>query len=675
MKFREKPAEEETEKLRRERDKALDSARSSIRDTTRVTRLLTVLNDPAPIAILLDNILSTISELFSADIVVLLDPAGTGNYSPLASVGLPEEDAHTLAFEFDTAAMSEAVHGDAAGLRRALKENKAPGEDLRKLGAHTVIWIPLKGSQELRGALALARCIPSPFSKEDISLLCSMTYRIGLTLEQAQRKAQLELIVTSSRELGRCIDAAALFERAIDDIPTLTGSDAAVLFHKGEDQTLTCAGCSGIHGPDSPEWVPLKEFLSAQSALLNGETIRVADMRSLVPRLSSVSPPCGYRALLAVPIFHDPHIHGIICALRKDAIDFTPDMGQIVSLYSRQLGTELERARLYQALRDELGERERIEISLRKSEERFKALVHNVSDVIAVLQADGIVEYLSEAASKSWGIEPADLVGRSLLGRIHPDDEGAFLNLIADSRLKPKENLSAVIRLRKGESQDESGNYRYFDAILTNLLQESSVAGIVSIFHDITASKLHENELSEKALHDPLTKLANRAYFSDRVRVALSRAPENGSSVILIFIDLDDFKRVNDSLGHAAGDLTLRTAADRIRSCLRSGDLAARLGGDEFAILIEGAQRPEQLVPLLDRLLSSIKAPIDIDGRIVRIGCSLGVSSNDADEKACENADSLLHKADAAMYAAKRLGKGRYVFFDPASGSMYQPSR
>jgi len=641
------------EKLRQERDRALNSARAAIRDTTRITRLLTVLNDPAPISVLLDNILSTVSELFSADIVVLLDTAGSGSFEPTASIGLTEESADTLAFKFDV------DEGRERGERLALREVAEPDGELKALGVRTAVWIPLRGSQELRGALALARCRPLPFAKDDIDLLCAMTYRIGLTLEQAQRKNQFELIVKYSRDLGRCFDVGRLFEQAILDLPELTGSDAAVAFRVADDGNLACAAASGDYDRFDPSWASIAAILADDPALLRGETMSEPDIRTIV-RAAPAPTSFAYRSLLAVPIFHDVQSLGVVCALRRNAVGFPHDAGQTLFLYAGQLGTEIESVRLYQALRDELVERRRIEKELRKNEERFKALVHNVSDVIAVLAADGVVQYASDAAFKAWGLKPETLVGQALRERVHPDDRAAFENLVLESRANPMENLRMVVRLREGGGEA----FRYFDAIVTNLLQSPAVAGIVSIFHDVTASKLHEDELSEKAFQDPLTKLANRSYLSDRIRLALARAPETGAAVIVIFIDLDDFKKVNDTLGHAAGDSVLRAVAERIRACLRSNDLPARIGGDEFAILVQGAQGVHQLNHLFDRLLSSIGSPIAIDGRDVRVGSSLGVAACGSEETGAENAETLIRKADAAMYSAKRKGKGRYAVFD-----------
>ncbi len=367
-----------------------------------------------------------------------------------------------------------------------------------------------------------------------------------------------------------------------------------------------------------------------------------------------------YQAVLAAPMFRDGRLRSLLCAFRCNAVDFTEETKQIATLYSGQIAASLENAHLYSALRDELRERLSIEASLRESEERFKALVRNISDVIAVLNSDGTIKYVGEAAARSlWGRTAEELVDTTLLDRVHPDDLETLTAVIEDALRKPGENISAVVRMRDGDADA----WRYFDVILTNLLDDSSVKGIVSTFHDVTERKIFEKELTELAFCDPLTGLSNRANFFDHVRFALKLAAERSTSVAIIFFDLDNFKYVNDTFGHAAGDQTLRIIATRVKGCLRSNDIAARLGGDEFTILIENVNDINQLFPVLERLLATLTEPIRLNGIEVSIGGSIGIAMSAPNET---DAESLLHKADLAMYRAKHSGKGRYVVFDPS---------
>jgi diguanylate cyclase (GGDEF)-like protein len=171
-----------------------------------------------------------------------------------------------------------------------------------------------------------------------------------------------------------------------------------------------------------------------------------------------------------------------------------------------------------------------------------------------------------------------------------------------------------------------------------------------------------QRRLKYQAFHDPLTGLANRALFRDRLAHAVELNRRDRRPVALLFVDLDDFKAINDSQGHAVGDGLLRAVGSRLRDCVRTADTVARLGGDEFAVLLEGAaDLPEQVGR---RILAELHRPFDVDGRTISVGASLGVVAPDAAEPALTS-DALLRRADAAMYAGKRRGKGMLVLYRP----------
>ncbi len=180
-----------------------------------------------------------------------------------------------------------------------------------------------------------------------------------------------------------------------------------------------------------------------------------------------------------------------------------------------------------------------------------------------------------------------------------------------------------------------------------------------STVHDL---QLREEQLRHLAFHDPLTGLANRALFHDRVQHAINGQAREGNSIGVLYIDLDGFKEVNDSRGHAAGDALLTSIGQRLRTCARPSDTVARLGGDEFAILIEHLREPQSATTLADRVIDALSEPIEVGGGPVRVGASVGVAVR---EPGGEGASEVLREADTAMYAAKVQGKGRYVTFEP----------
>ncbi|CAN5542778.1 hypothetical protein BH24ACT26_BH24ACT26_21730 [soil metagenome] len=169
-------------------------------------------------------------------------------------------------------------------------------------------------------------------------------------------------------------------------------------------------------------------------------------------------------------------------------------------------------------------------------------------------------------------------------------------------------------------------------------------------------------ELKHQAFHDSLTKLANRELFIDRVRHGLASRSRDHEPLGVLFLDLDDFKMVNDSLGHAAGDELLIAVAERLRACLRPGDTAARLGGDEFAVLLQDTSTPEGAVRIAERIIEGLEAPFLLEGKEVAVHASLGIAFGTSLH---EDADLLLRNADVAMYRAKGRGKGRYAIFAP----------
>jgi diguanylate cyclase (GGDEF)-like protein len=199
------------------------------------------------------------------------------------------------------------------------------------------------------------------------------------------------------------------------------------------------------------------------------------------------------------------------------------------------------------------------------------------------------------------------------------------------------------------------------EAIGKNLLDDPAVGGIVVNYRDITERKALEEQLAHEALHDPLTGLANRVLFKDRVQHAVARQRRGGRPIAVLFVDLDDFKTVNDSLGHGVGDVLLVEAGRRIQGCIRPGDTTARLGGDEFAVLLEDADAPAARAAA-ERIVHALDAPVHVAGREVFVTGSIGIAPGAPGD----GVDDLLRNADMAMYRAKEVGKGRALVYDPA---------
>ena len=296
------------------------------------------------------------------------------------------------------------------------------------------------------------------------------------------------------------------------------------------------------------------------------------------------------------------------------------------------------------------------ESTARRSEARFSSLIQNSSDVVAVVGLDGVVSYLTPSVERMFGYEPTDLVGSSLIDLAHPDDRQRAAIYVAEVVSMAGGAPASEWRIRHRD-----GSWLHVEVIGTNLLDDPNVGGVVLNLHDVTQRKALEDQLTHQAFHDPLTGLANRALFRDRVEHALRRRRRFAGSVAVLFLDLDDFKTVNDSRGHMVGDRLLVEVAERLGSCLRSGDTAARLGGDEFAVLLEDASDMAEAGTVAERIIEALREPLRLEDCGMSISASIGIALSGPKD----GPDELLRNADVAMYAAKTSGKAHYELFEP----------
>jgi diguanylate cyclase (GGDEF)-like protein/PAS domain S-box-containing protein len=305
---------------------------------------------------------------------------------------------------------------------------------------------------------------------------------------------------------------------------------------------------------------------------------------------------------------------------------------------------------------EQAAKEQSLHADLRQSRERFQSLVQNSADVNMILGAGGEVEYESPAVERVLGFRSEDRVGHSAFEFIHPDDLARGAELLTEVVRSPGGMATGEFRVKHAD-----GSWRWLEAVGRNLFHDPAVGGLVVNYRDITSRKTLENELRHQAFHDSLTGLANRALFIDRLDHALSLTRRSPRPLAVLFIDLDDFKTINDSLGHGEGDAILKSVAERLRSALRTGDTIARMGGDEFAVLVEDPPAATAPTDVADRLLEVLQAPFTQGGKELFVHASVGVAVLTS---RTQTADELLRNADVSMYMAKSKGKNRIEVFE-----------
>ncbi len=294
----------------------------------------------------------------------------------------------------------------------------------------------------------------------------------------------------------------------------------------------------------------------------------------------------------------------------------------------------------------------------------MSALVEHASEMMLVVSSGGRIQLATGAVSQVLGSDPEACVGGSILELVHPDDR----RLMSGVMQRVIQNENGAVERSDWRMRRTPDSWVHVEVVATNLIGESQVSGVLLNCRDVSASKASEVELRHRAFHDSLTQLPNRALLLDRLEHAIAR---DGDLFGLVFIDIDDFKVVNDSLGHAAGDALLKAVASRLRGCLRSVDTAARLGGDEFALLIVEMNAEHECEAVARRVLDTLRRPFNLHGEPLHLTVSVGYVTTESGSLAV---DEVLRRADYAMYAAKRRGKARSERFDPIVAAEFAES-
>nr|WP_321457941.1 EAL domain-containing protein [uncultured Cohaesibacter sp.] len=650
-------AKDEQNRYQASKDAAVIAAHKAVRDATRLTRLLSVLNNADNPHSMMDRAMATISELFCSDIVILLDPASSGTFVPYVSLGLP------VGMDDEPISVS-----DPGNINQVMQEKCALAIDksqrlpleaqLEELEASAVLYLPVMASYAPRGVLILARLEDVPFTQSDIALLSTMAHRVGQAIEQSHRRKQLEQIVHSVQEINLLLEEDDIANKAVSLLPDLLGADSVSVALFDAEGATSIRAKSGCSLPEDTELQSILTFLRTSEELALFKPFNLNKDIARPQPFHTCEEYCKidqWGGLLALPVGLN-RLEGVILAFREQGIAFDPDLIQIGLLYAEKISSALDTNRLYRAAETEIRDRRKAEAALKASEERLRALIRSVDDLIIVLNRLGEVIFTNPAATVFWPEEKGTTLPRPFWPCVNETDKAIFNNYL--------QNLIMQVGITKNSSINlwhPDGTLHAYDVVMTNRLTDPAVGGIVITMHDVTERRHYEVELEKLAFSDRLTELSNRAYFQDRLNKVMADSTDGREKLItVIFFDLDNFKIVNDSLGHEAGDIVLKTVADRLRQTIDSSDMAARLGGDEFTLLLGEGSDLARAKELAMRLLEEIERPIYTTSKTVRVGASFGIAQGLVGQ---DTAQELLRKADIAMYQAKSKGKNIYAVY------------
>ena len=309
----------------------------------------------------------------------------------------------------------------------------------------------------------------------------------------------------------------------------------------------------------------------------------------------------------------------------------------------------------------DISQQKEAEEAIRQSEERFRALIENASDGIVLLDQEGNIKYITPAVQRILGHSETELIGANNFKLVHPDDLPLLSDIFLDVSSAAKRAVTLQYRVLH-----KDGGYRWVEGVISNLMDHENIQAIVINFRDISGRKKAEETLEYQYHHDILTDLPNRTYLSEQLTEALSEADRQHHASCLMLIDLDRFKQINESLGHAIGDRLIQEVALRIRSLVKDDHILTRLGGDEFGILLPKIETEEDPAKLATKILEDFRPPFYLDKHELYISPSIGISMYPYDGR---EPATLFKNAEAALYRAKEYGRNTYQFYTTTMNS------
>ncbi|MFA9558226.1 PAS domain S-box protein [Evansella sp. AB-rgal1] len=335
------------------------------------------------------------------------------------------------------------------------------------------------------------------------------------------------------------------------------------------------------------------------------------------------------------------------------------DEEQIITINGKSIDVEVTtilihykgKQAIHSIVRD-ITERKQLEKDLKRSEELYRLIAENSTDIIQLLTTEGKVVYASPSHKRVLRINPSDFLDKHLKQFVYHEDEQKLIDSF--NRIK---NVQ-TIRSEEARFYHAYRNTVWLRYDMIPIFDtDNKIESILFVGEDITARKKYEEKIHYMAYHDALTELPNRSMFSNRLKKAMVHARKNGTQVAIMYLDCDNFKPINDELGHDAGDVFLKSFAFRLKNCLRETDLIARIGGDEFNVLLEHIESEAEVTSVAQRILEEAEKPWEYSGVTYYVTCSIGIAMYPKDG---EEIDTLIKVADEALYDAKKRGKNMF---------------
>ncbi|NJN95337.1 MAG: GAF domain-containing protein [Anaerolineales bacterium] len=520
-------------------------------------------------------------------------------------------------------------------------------------GLRSGLIVPLQRHGRTLGVLNLESSQPAAFSPDDIRLAESLGEIVALALDNAHlhqneraRRHELEAVQQASLSLISLLELPQVLDAILQTILDLVSPHRADIFLYLEERLVFGAAASREAPQSQPFIEPRSEGLTYRVAR-HGEPVFVPNL-SLHPLYSARSAEIGPATVVALPLKIGARVVGVLDLFWMEPDSFAEARLPVLRLLADQAAIAIENARLYAALR--------------QSEERYALAARGANDGLWDWDLQSNQIYFSPRWKAMLGYEE-DEIGRDpeeWFKRVHRSDREEVKTEISAHLSGLTSHFESEYRLRH-----KDGSYLWvLNRGLAIKDAEGRATRMAGSQTDVTERKQAEEQLQYDAFYDGLTGMPNRALFMDHLERSLGQARRRTHYLLaVLFMDLDRFKVVNESLGHAIGDQLLVEVGHRLQSCIRTGDTMAHLGGDKFALLLDGIQRIGEAKDLADQIQYLLARPMNLNGQEVFISVSIGVVSS---LNKYNRADEMLRDAEVAMYQAKALGRARYELLKPA---------